>query len=107
MTVLPFERRWALTLLQRVLNVLRQEYDAAGKRDLFEELKGCLWGERRNVPYAETARQFGMSEGALKVAAYRLRQRYRDLLRAEVAQTVDNPQEIDEELRYLIGVMNP
>jgi RNA polymerase sigma-70 factor (ECF subfamily) len=100
-----YEKRWALTLLHRVLGVLRQECEAAGKSALFEHLKGCLWGDERAAPYSQIAQRTNLSEGAVKVAAFRLRQRYRDLLRAEVAQTVVRPEEVDEELRHLIEVM--
>jgi RNA polymerase sigma-70 factor (ECF subfamily) len=96
-----FERRWALTLLDQVLARLRQEYAGSGKGPLFEQLKGFLAGEKGPEPYAQLAREFGMTEGAFKVAVHRVRRRYRELLRAEIAQTVDSPEEVDDELRHL------
>lgn len=101
-----FERRWAMTLLDVVLNRLRDEYTAGGKRALFDQLKVTLTGERSAIPYAELAPPLGMSEGAVKVAVHRLRKQYRDQLRAEIANTVANPGEVDEELRHLITVLS-
>jgi RNA polymerase sigma factor (sigma-70 family) len=100
-----FERRWALTLLEQVLAHLREEFVFSGKVALFEEFKGCLTGDRDSLPYSEMGRKLGMSEGAVKVAVHRLRQRYRELLRAEIANTVAGPNEVDEELRYLFSVL--
>ena len=100
-----FEKRWAAGLLERVLARLREE-NANGDRALvFEALKDFLWGEKNGSTYQELGLELAMSEGAVKVAVYRLRQRYRDLLREEVAQTVASPEEVDEELRYLISVI--
>src|SRR5262249_42950958 len=79
-----FERRWALTLLDQVVQWLRQNYETAGQVPLFERLKGSLTGDA-DGSYAGTAAALGMTEGAVKVAAHRLRQRYRDLLRDEIA----------------------
>ena len=101
-----YEHRWALTLLERVFDRLRQEYRRDGKATLFEETKGCLAQARAAVPYAEAGARLGLSEGALRVAVHRLRQRYRELLRAEIAQTVADPSAIDEELRHLIAVIS-
>ena len=100
-----YEHRWALTLLERVFDRLRQEYRRDGKATLFEETKGCLAQARAAVPYAEAGARLGLSEGALRVAVHRLRQRYRELLRAEVADTVSGPEEVKEELRYLFRVL--
>jgi len=96
-----FDKRWAARVLEEALCRLRDEYDAAGRHELFEELKRYAWGERSGITYQETGARLGLSEGAVKVAVHRLRQRYRGLLREQVAQTVANPVEIDEELRYL------
>jgi RNA polymerase sigma-70 factor (ECF subfamily) len=85
---------------------LEAEYAADGKADLFVKLKFALTGERSAVPYASLAAEIGLSESAIKVAVHRLRQRYRELLRAEIAQTVASPGEIDGELRYLIKVIS-
>ncbi|HYG35252.1 MAG TPA: sigma-70 family RNA polymerase sigma factor [Clostridia bacterium] len=100
-----FDRRWALTLLQRVLDRLRSEYERDDKGELIEALKGTLTGDRQSVGYAEIAARLKSSEGAIKVAVYRLRQRYRDLLREEIAHTVASPQEIEDEIRALFAVL--
>jgi RNA polymerase sigma-70 factor (ECF subfamily) len=99
-----YERNWALTLLAQVLAGLRREYQGAGKGTLFEQLKGHLTGDSC-APYAETAAQLGLSEGAVKVAVHRLRQRYRDRLREEIAQTVADPVDIDDEIRALFDAL--
>jgi len=80
-----FEYRWAVTLLERVFERLRGEYEDHGKVALFNELKGCLAQKRSAVVYAEVSARLGLSEGALRVDAHRLRQRYRALLRTEIA----------------------
>jgi RNA polymerase sigma factor (sigma-70 family) len=100
-----FERRWALTLLDQVLTRLSEEYEATGKRAMFEQLQGCLTGDRNSLPYAELAARLGMTEGAVKVVVHRLRQRYRGVLREEIAQTVANPAEIDDEIRELFSAL--
>lgn len=100
-----YERRWARTLLAHVIEQLRHEYEADGKGELFTGIKGCLTLARSGVPYAELAGQLNMSEGTLRVAVHRLRQRYRELLRAEIANTVADPGEVEEELRHLISVL--
>ena len=100
-----FERRWALTLLETVVNRLRAEYEQEGKAELFAALNPCLVGDRTAQPYEELAGKLGVSEGAVKSAVHRLRQRYRQLLRDEIAQTVAGPGEVEEELRHLIAVL--
>jgi RNA polymerase sigma factor (sigma-70 family) len=100
-----FERRWALTLLDKVLQQLRAEYESEGKADLFNLLNPCLVGERTAQPYAELAQALGVSEGTVKAAVHRLRQRYRALLRHQIAQTLAEPGEVDDELRYLFAVL--
>jgi RNA polymerase sigma factor (sigma-70 family) len=100
-----FDRRWALALLEEVLNALRQEHIAAGTEQLFEALKPCLIGDRQAQPYAVLGTQLGMTEGAVKVAVHRLRQRYRQLLREEIAQTVASPEEVNGEMRHLFAVL--
>ena len=100
-----FERRWALALLEEVLNRLREEHAAAGTREMFDALKPCLVGDRQAQPYAALAAQLGMTEGAVKVAVHRLRQRYRQLLREEIANTVAMPGEVDEEMHHLFNVL--
>jgi len=101
-----FERRWALTLLEHVLGSLREEYAASGKVDLFDHLKPYLGGSSpEGVPYAELAAKVGMTEGSIKVAIHRLRRRCGDRLREEIAHTVANPAEIDEELNHLFAAL--
>ena len=100
-----FERRWAMTLLERVIAELKGEATAAGKLRQFELLAPFLGGSRQTVPYAAIARELEMTEGAVKVAVHRLRRRCRELLRAEVAQTVADPTEIDEELQALFATV--
>lgn len=100
-----FERRWALSLLEQVLRRLREEYKRDGKEHQFEQLKSTLTEASRSVSYAEIATRLGTSEGAVKVAVHRLRQRYRELLRAEIADTVADAGEIDDEIRNLFAAL--
>ena len=100
-----FDRRWAVTLLERTLARLRQEYIVDGKEKVFEQLKETLTAEGQLTSYAMIARQLGSSEGAVKVAVHRLRRRYRELLRAEIADTVSDPAEVEEELRHLFAAL--
>src|SRR6185436_5683545 len=92
-----FERRWALSLLEQVLARLRAELDAAGKSAQFESLAPLLNRESGDEHYEELAERMGMSAGALRMSVHRLRRRYRNLLRDEIAQTVSTPEEIDDE----------
>jgi len=101
-----FERRWALTLLEQVLSRLRDEQAAAGRLGAFEQLKEFLLAGGRGTPYQEVAARLGLSEGAVKVAVHRLRQRYRALLEEEIGNTVTSPQEVEEERRYLLAVLS-
>ena len=96
-----FDRQWTLMLLERVLGQLRTEQIDRGKEKVFEELKGVLAGES-DLPYSVVGRTLGMSEDAVKVAVHRLRKRFRELLTAEVAQTVSDPNDVRDEIRYLI-----
>jgi RNA polymerase sigma factor (sigma-70 family) len=100
-----YERRWVLTLLDKVLCRLRSEYEQEGRAELFTALHPCLVGDRTDQPYAGLAAKLGVSEGTVKSAVHRLRQRYRQLLRDEIAQTVAEPGEVDEELRHLFAVL--
>ena len=100
-----YERRWALTLLDQVLHRLRDEYARDGKENLFEQLKPTLTEASRSVRYADIAAQLGTSEGAVKVAVHRLRQRYREVLRAEIADTVASPGEVEDEIRNLFAAL--
>ncbi len=99
-----FDRRWALTLLDCVLLRLRNEMMEAGKLAQFDALKGVLTGEKGR--YAEIARTLDLSESAVKAAAHRMRERYRGILRAEIADTVSTSAEIDEELRHLFAALS-
>jgi RNA polymerase sigma factor (sigma-70 family) len=98
-----FERQWALSLLDQVLDELGKEYQADGKGNLFEELKAVLVGQPNS--YAEIAARLEQNEGAVKVAAHRLRQRYRDLMRSRIAATVGEG-EVDDELRHLFAALS-
>jgi RNA polymerase sigma factor (sigma-70 family) len=100
-----YARRWAFALLDRVFEQLRQEWSGAGKSAIFERLKDFLWGEQPAGSYAQLAAHLGTTEGAARVALHRLRRRYRDLLRAEIAHTVSDPAEVDDELRELMRVL--
>jgi RNA polymerase sigma factor (sigma-70 family) len=99
-----FERQWALTLLEQVLAQLQAEMTANGKAALFDAMKAHLTGAQ-TTGYAATAARLGMTEGAVKVAAHRLRRRYRELLREEIAQTVPSPDEIEDEIRHLFNCL--
>jgi RNA polymerase sigma factor (sigma-70 family) len=101
-----YERRWVLALLDEVLNRLRAEHEEENKLELFDALKPCLGGDGRSDPYAVLGAKLGLSEGAVKTAVHRLRQRYRKLLREEISQTVASTTEVDEELRYLMSVLS-
>ena len=100
-----FDKHWAGALLEEVLSQLEAEYQQAGKAELFGALKQTLTGTRESQPYAGLATQLGLSEGAVKVAVHRLRKRYRELLRAEVAHSVADPEQTDDELRYLLATL--
>ena len=99
-----FERRWARAVLERVVNLLREDFIRHGRLDHFNHLKVYLMGQSE-VPYAELAKKLDMSESALKSGIHRFRKRYRDLLRAEVASTVADPAEVDNELRFLMTAL--
>lgn len=96
-----YDRAWALVLLNSAFHRLRDEYARAGKAALFDQLKFCLTGQRSAIPYAELASQLNQPQNTLKTHVHRLRQRYRELLRGEVAQIVASPNEIEEELQSL------
>jgi RNA polymerase sigma factor (sigma-70 family) len=100
-----FERRWALTLLDQTLSQLREEMTQAGRQRLFEILKETLTGDGFSRPYSQLGAELDMSEQAIKVAVHRLRRRYRELLRASIAETVPGPAEIDSELRDLFAAL--
>ena len=102
---LIYERRWASTVLERVLSRLKDEYRAAGNAALFDSLKQLLPDEPGSPSQAEIAAQLGMTENAVRQAFYRFRQRYQSLLREEIAHTVATPGDIEDELRHLIAVI--
>jgi RNA polymerase sigma factor (sigma-70 family) len=100
-----YERRWALTVLERVLSRLKDEYWAAGNAALFDSLKELLPDEPGSPSQADIAARLGMNENAVRQAFYRFRQRYQALLREEIANTVATPGDIEDELRHLIAVL--
>lgn len=101
-----FERQWAMTLLEQVVERLRNEFVAAEKGALFVELKVFLTGDKRACSYAELATELGMTEAALKMAVSRMRQRYGELLRIEIANTVSRPEEVEEEMQALFAALS-
>ncbi len=101
-----YDRQWAKAVSARVLSQLREEYQAAGKQKLLECLEGCFPGAMEPLSYEEAAKTLGMTEEAVRTAAHRLRRRYGKLLRAEVAPPGTSREEVDEEIRYLIAVLN-
>ncbi len=100
-----YERRWALTLLDQVVQRLQQEFSDAGKSAVFERLKGALTGGRDSPSYRQIAEDLAMTEGSVKAAVHRLRRRYRELLKSEIAQTVEDPAEVDDELNDLFAAV--
>ena len=100
-----FEKHWAMALLTTVLKRLREEYAKDGKGEKFDMLEPSLIGRRETQPYAALAARLAMSEGAVKMAVCRLRERYRECLREEIGKTVASPDEVDEEVRYLFRVL--
>jgi RNA polymerase sigma-70 factor (ECF subfamily) len=100
-----FDRTWALTLLDRVLDELRREYEDAGRGAAFAVLSLNLTEDPRADSYAAVAARLGSTEGAARVAVHRLRRRYAHLLRCEIAATVDDPAEIDDEIRALFAAL--
>ena len=100
-----FDRRWALAVLDQVLTRLQQEYADSGKSALFAKIKDCLTPHRDGLSYAQLADGLDMTEGALKVAVHRMRKRYRDILHDEIAQTVDSPEQVKDEIDYLLNCL--
>ncbi len=100
-----FERRWALTLLDQALARLRQEFQEAGRAEVFDLLKAFLTGESRALSHQQAANTLGTSAGAVKVTVHRMRRRYRELLREEIGRTVNHPDDIDEEIRTLFAAL--
>jgi RNA polymerase sigma-70 factor (ECF subfamily) len=100
-----YEQQWAVALLEQVLDQLRTEYAVKNRLPHFEELKRFLAGSSQRAGYADAARALGISAATAKVAAHRMRKRYRELLRAEIAQTVQRPEEVDDEIRDLFAIL--
>jgi RNA polymerase sigma-70 factor (ECF subfamily) len=100
-----FEHRWAMTVLDRAMQRLAAEFKDGGNGEQFETLRQYLTSANPQVPYGDAAEQLGMSEGAIRTAVHRLRKRYGQALRAEIAQTVANPADTDEEVRHLLAVV--
>ncbi len=102
-----FERRWALTLIERVMEKLGQELSQSGRAAEFGKLKGFLTGDGPKVPYRQVALELRCSEEAVKTSVHRLRQRFGVVLRQEIMETVSKPEEIDDEVRYLLKKLGP
>jgi RNA polymerase sigma-70 factor (ECF subfamily) len=100
---LLFDRQWAVTLLEHTMTRLNDEYVSSGRAKLFELLRGCVGRDESALPYATIAAQLNLTEAAVKMAVQRLRARYREILRAEIADTVASPSEIEEEIRHLFS----
>ena len=97
--------RWAATVVERALSRLGEECEKRGRRRVFDVLSSCLQAEREDVSYAKLSKTLGVPEVSVKRLVHQLRRRYRALLRDEVAQTVERPDEIDDELRYLAAAL--
>jgi len=102
-----FDRQWALTLLERAMSQLRDEYVASGRAQLFEHLQTCLARDESALPYAQIAARLNLTEPAVKMAVHRLRARCREILRAEIAHTVATSEEVEEEIRHLFAAFGP
>jgi RNA polymerase sigma-70 factor (ECF subfamily) len=100
-----FERRWAVSLLEHVMAKLRAGYSASGKADQFELLSAFLNRDPEDPRYSEAASAAGMSAGALRMSVLRMRRKFRELLRSEIAETVAKPEEIDDEIRFLLSIL--
>jgi RNA polymerase sigma-70 factor (ECF subfamily) len=101
-----FLRQWALTVLKQAMSALERECQSNGKGPLFQAAKNLISGERDGATYAEISKRLNMAEGTTRVAVHRLRQRFGELLRSEVAHTLTREEEVDEELRYLFQVLS-
>ena len=99
-----YQERWAMTLLNTILNSLQEEHTKSGKTELFNKLRPYLTGEDAGATYAQLAGMLNMTEGAVKVAIHRLRKRFGSLLRAEIAQTVADPDDVEDEIHHLFSL---
>jgi len=97
-----FERRWALTVLERAMNRLGAECDTSARAALFDAVRSLIGGDRADLPHSMLAARLGMIENAFNLALHRLRRRYGELIREEIAETVAGPHEVDHELRHLM-----
>ncbi|MGA3163475.1 MAG: sigma-70 family RNA polymerase sigma factor [Verrucomicrobiota bacterium] len=102
-----FDRHWAMTLIGRVMTQLHEEYLATGRAKLFEHLRSCLVRDESALPYAEIAARLNLTAAAVKMAMHRLRARFREILHAEIANTVSSQEEIEEEIRHLFATFGP
>ena len=100
-----FDHKWALTVLDRALAALAGEHKAAGKTGQFDALRPWLTGDTENLSQADAARRLGMNESAVKVAIHRLRRRFRELVKAEIGQTLNNPAQVADELSCLLAAL--
>jgi RNA polymerase sigma-70 factor (ECF subfamily) len=100
-----FDRQWALTVLNLAMELLRIQSRKNGKEAIFDRLQTCLVGEESELNYQQIGDELGMTEGAVKVAVYRLRAKYRELIREQIAQTLDSQDEIDDEIRHLFEAL--
>jgi RNA polymerase sigma factor (sigma-70 family) len=100
-----FDRKWALTLLDRALNLLGREHKEPGQAEQFESLKPWLTGETEKLSQADIAARLGMSEGAMRVAIHRLRRRFREIIKSEIAQTLNDRNQVAEEMAHLLAAL--
>src|SRR5438128_12699205 len=100
-----FDLRWAVTVVEHALRRLREECERKGRRRLFHALSSHLTAERDEVSYANLSAALGIAESAVKKQLHTMRQRYRSLLRNEVAHTVENPADVEDEIRYLCAAL--
>jgi RNA polymerase sigma factor (sigma-70 family) len=101
-----FDRKWALALLGHALSAVSQEQQTADKADQYETLKPWLTGDTENFSQADAARRLGLNEGAVKVAIHRLRRRFREVIKTEIARTLHDPAQVDEELNHLLAALS-
>ncbi|MBT6157624.1 MAG: sigma-70 family RNA polymerase sigma factor [Planctomycetaceae bacterium] len=100
-----YDQQWAITLLGQIMQRMEKEFDGDGKSQQFHELKGFIIGDHAGTTYAQAAEKLNMTEAAAKQAGSRMRRRYRELLREEIAQTVQGPNEVDDEIRNLFAIL--
>jgi len=100
-----YDQQWAIALVGQILKQLEVEFEQSGKSKLFEELKGFIIGDHSGKTYGDVAEKLNMTEAAAKKAGSRMRRRYRELLRREIAQTVEGPSEVDDEIRNLFTTL--